>query len=154
VVHFFCPNCWSEIPPGAERCAHCGVDVRSLDQRAFYDKLLGALGHPEPETRARAAHILGEIRAAGAVPIIASLMKRTADPFFAAELATALGRIGGADAERSLREALDHPSFLVRRAVVAALERQGEPVGLSAPERVETNGSPPSCEPASPRSLR
>lgn len=68
MAHFFCRSCWSEIAPRTERCTHCGVDVRSLDERAFHDKLLGALNHPEPETRARAAHILGEIQRLRRVP--------------------------------------------------------------------------------------
>lgn len=55
VIHFFCSGCWAETPTGGGTCPHCGADMEAVQQsRDFVEKLIAALDHPEPETRARA----------------------------------------------------------------------------------------------------
>jgi predicted amidophosphoribosyltransferase len=57
---FYCPNCWKELPGAREICPNCAQRISSWDEKAFTEKLMQALSHPEPETPVRAVHILGE----------------------------------------------------------------------------------------------
>jgi hypothetical protein len=60
VIHLFCPACWVEVSEEARVCPRCGADMEAVQQgRDFVDKLIAALDHPDPETRSRAALILG-----------------------------------------------------------------------------------------------
>jgi HEAT repeat protein len=122
---YFCPACWDTVDPHAVRCPRCSSDIRSLDQRAFSAKLVAALRHPEPATRQRAAFILGELRQTDAIPVLGQILTETAEPFFAAEIARVLGKMGNREADAFLRVALHHEAFLVREAAVEALASKG-----------------------------
>ena len=54
-------------------CPFCRCDLAAVAARAYPEKLIGALYHPEPETRLRAAEILGE---KGYRPAIGPLLAR------------------------------------------------------------------------------
>lgn len=119
---FFCPACWSEVPEQAALCPACGADLEALDRAEFDEKLIRALDHPEPLTALRAAEILGWRRTARAVPALLARYRSGADPFLAAEIALALGRIGGAEARAALRELERDPSVITRRAARKAIQ--------------------------------
>lgn len=138
----FCPSCWETVDPGAVRCPHCLGDLRALDRRAFTAKLIAALRHPEPATQRRAARILGARRDASAVTALGERLRATADPFLAGELVTALGRIGGREAEAPLLDALHHRAFLVRRAALEALVAAGGTLAARALEHAANDASP------------
>jgi HEAT repeat protein len=116
VAVFFCPACWAEVPEKAALCPTCGADLETLDRAEFDQKLIRALDHPEALTAVRAAEILGWRRTARAVPALLARYRRGADPFLAAAIALALGRIGGVEARAALRELERDPSVIVRRA--------------------------------------
>jgi hypothetical protein len=58
----YCPHCWAENVWSATTCRQCGAALHGPDVNGvpYREKLLAALRQPEPETRARAATILGE----------------------------------------------------------------------------------------------
>lgn len=110
---FYCPNCWKELPGEQQLCPHCGQKISSWDEKAFTDKLLQALSHPEPETQMRAVYLLGERRTQEAVGVLTQLFRRTPNPFLKGEVVEAIGKIGGDSVFSLLMEALHHPSFIV-----------------------------------------
>lgn len=138
----FCPSCWETVESGATRCPHCLSDLRALDQRAFTAKLIDALRHPEPGTQRRAARILGERREATGVAALGQQLRATADPLLAGDLATALGMIGGREAEELLVRALRHPAFLVRQAALEGLVSVGGALAARALEHAARDPSP------------
>lgn len=122
---YFCPRCWGGVPRTAALCPHCGADLAALNQAEFEEKLIRALDHPEPQTAARAAAILGRRGSRKAVPALLSRYRAQADPYLAAEIATALGRIGGPDSRRALAALGRDRSVVVARAVREALADLG-----------------------------
>jgi HEAT repeat protein len=120
---FFCPNCWKEIPCAQAVCPHCDHKISSWDEKAFTDKLLQVLSHPEPQTAIRAVYLLGEKRTTEARDALARLFRRTKNPFLQSEVIEAMGKIGGDPAFSLLMEALHHPSFIVRGETAKALAR-------------------------------
>lgn len=120
---FFCTRCWGEVAEAAVRCPHCGDDIAARQSRSdFVDKLLAALRHPEPTTPIRAAWILGCRREPRAVPALVRLAAASSDPFLAEAAVTALGQIGGQEAEAAVRSACHHASPRVRRVAREALQ--------------------------------
>lgn len=138
----FCPACWQVVAATATVCPHCQARLAELDQRAFTAKLIAALGHPEPETRQRAAAILGERGERDAVGPLQRLLASTTEPLLATEIVTALGRIGGTEVEAPLLAALEHPAFAVREAAVAALLARGGAAAETARARAAVDPSP------------
>jgi HEAT repeat protein len=115
----------SQLLEGVAReiCPNCAQRISSWNEKAFTEKLIQALSHPEPETPARAVYILGEKKTAEAVGPLARLFRRSRDPFLQSEIMEAMGKIGGEEALALLMEALRHPSFIVRGEAVKALSR-------------------------------
>lgn len=138
----FCPTCWQTVDPEATSCSRCGSDLTALDRRPFVAKLISALHHPEPMTRQRAAFILGELHDATAVPALGEILVTTAEPFLAAEIAGALGKINGPEAEEILVRALDHRASVVRLAVVRAVIRCGGSAAAVALRKAARDPSP------------
>ena len=120
---FYCPHCWKELAGTRNCCPYCDQKISSWDEKAFTEKLVQALSHPEPETLVRAVYILGEKRTTEAVGPLARLFRRSRDPFLQGEVIEAMGKIGGQDALSLLMEALRHPSFIVRGEAVKAITR-------------------------------
>jgi HEAT repeat protein len=120
---FYCPNCWKELSGAQEGCPYCGQKISSWDEKAFTDKLLQTLSHPEPETPARAVYILGERKTTEAVAALTRLFQRSKNPFLEGEIIEAMGKIGGDAAFSLLVEALHHSSFIVRGEAAKALSR-------------------------------
>jgi HEAT repeat protein len=123
---FFCPQCWYEVRPDATCCPGCGADLSVLDQAEFDEKLVRALGHPEPLTAIRAAEILGGRHSRRAVDALRERYRVGADPYLAAAIATALGRIGGQEA-RHVLELLAHDSSVIVRNTVEKALKEFEP---------------------------
>jgi len=123
----YCPACWNEVPLGAAGCPACGADLEALDAADFDAKLVRALRHPEAATRMRAAQILGRRRARTAVPALLARWREGADPYLTAEIALALGRIGGEAAMAALREVGTDPSVVVRATAGPIPRRSRKP---------------------------
>ena len=120
---FYCPNCWKELSGAQEVCPYCGQKISSWDEKAFTDKLLQALSHPESETPVRAVYILGEKKTTEAVGALTRLFRRSKDPFLQGEIIEAMGKIGSDAVFSLLVEALHHPSFIVRGEAAKGLSR-------------------------------
>ena len=101
---FFCPGCWKIIPADVKTCPFCGCDLAAAAARSYPEKLIGALHHPEPETRLRAAEIL---RDQGYCPAIGPLLARAReelreprrDIFFLGALLRSARKLGAPDQE-------------------------------------------------------
>jgi HEAT repeat protein len=89
--------------------------------RDFTAKLIAALDHPEPETRARAAFILDLRREACSVEPLMRVVCRAEDPFLVEAAIEALGRIGDPRCRKVLEAALDRWTLRVRLAARQAL---------------------------------
>jgi HEAT repeat protein len=121
---FYCVQCWRELPPGATICPACGADVERLsDERSYVQKLMAALSHPEPQTPVRAAWLLGQLRAAEAVPVLTRVVQESSDPYLVEAAVEALGRIGDPICRATLEWALHRGALRVRRAAEQALRR-------------------------------
>lgn len=92
MITWFCPDCFTEVDPKAERCPSCGSST-DPDDRTYEQKLVRALDHHLSDRRRLAARILGVIRSQAAVPRLAEAALDPADPYVAAEAARSLALI-------------------------------------------------------------
>jgi len=123
---FFCPHCWSRVRENEKICPDCKAEIFPLDQRSYFEKLVGALRHPVATTRMRAAYILGEIGdKRGIKPLVKVIGQswQTESLFFLREIVIALGKIDGDEVVPALVHLLDHPSFLIREAALKSLPK-------------------------------
>lgn len=123
----YCPKCWAENQPGDRVCRRCGALLKAKKGEDFVDKLIAALGHPEPLTRRRAAWILGELHERRALgPLIASVESST-DLDLLEGAVEALGKIGDPRAVDALARVLSTSYLAVKLKAVEALGRIGGP---------------------------
>ncbi|WKU15053.1 HEAT repeat domain-containing protein [Fervidibacter sacchari] len=57
----FCPQCFAMNKEAATNCEQCGAPLDEPIGSDYVERLIHALDHPEPNTRATAALILGKI---------------------------------------------------------------------------------------------
>jgi len=115
----FCTTCWTLISDATRMCPSCGADLEH-DSRSFEQKLIAALDHPLPSSRARICWILGQLQPAWAVPL---LSKKAEDPdlYVRLEALRALGTIGDESAVPLLQGARKDKSVLIRKEAESAL---------------------------------
>ena len=99
--------------------AACDV-LETMPGTEAADALRAALGTTSGNSKAAVIHALGERRELRVVPDLIRLLG-DADALLATSAAQALGRTGGNEAVKALREALTSPTEPVRAAVVDAL---------------------------------
>ncbi|HZT07722.1 MAG TPA: HEAT repeat domain-containing protein [Chloroflexota bacterium] len=129
----YCTECWAEQLPGAKTCWRCGADVATVPEIDYVTKLIRALDHPEPDTPARAAAILGELHAERAVGPLCHVVTERNELGLLESAATALGQIGRIEAIPALEHLLERPSFLtVRLRAIEALAAIGGPGAYQA----------------------
>jgi HEAT repeat protein len=90
-------------------------------QRDFVDKLIAALDHPEPETRARAALILGLRREERGIDPLVRVVRQGEDAHLVEAAVEALGRIGDPRCRPALQAVASRGTVRVRRAARRAL---------------------------------
>lgn len=90
-------------------------------QRDFVDKLIAALDHPEPETRALAAMILGWRGEKRGVDPLLHVVLREDDAYLVEAAVEALGRIGDPRCRPALQAAASRGQLHVRHAALRAL---------------------------------
>ena len=117
----FCTRCWSGMRTEDIVCPGCGARVDD-DPRSFEQKLIAALAHPLPETRSRICWLLGQKRAAWAIPHLLKMLG-DADLFVRVAALRALGEIGDPSAESALQAASKDDKPLVRVVAQGALEQ-------------------------------
>ena len=126
----YCPKCWAENQPGEKVCRRCGASLKAKTGEDFVDKLIAALGHPEPLTRRRAAWILGELHERRALgPLIAAVESST-DLDLLEGAVEALGKIGDVRAVDALAKLLPQSYLSVKLKAVEALGRIGGPKAM------------------------
>jgi HEAT repeat protein len=119
-LHYFCPNCWEEIPKDTKICPFCGANLEDLEEKNTYlEKLILALRSKDGFTARRAAYILGEIGNPQAIDALATTIEEQ-DPYVAAEAVMALAKIGGIRALDIVERAKSHPYITVRKAAFEA----------------------------------
>ncbi len=123
MISFFCPCCWREVAEKDATCPWCGGDIRGADAKPFPERLRSALHHSEPQTRVRAAWILGELKEESAVQELIALAEEAEDSFVAEAAVEALGKIGAAEALTALERANERGTVRVRLAARKALEQ-------------------------------
>lgn len=124
---YYCPHCWATVPARAELCPACGAIIEDPGAD-IVAKYAAALRHPQPETRLRAAWLLGRMRAVRAVPeLLAVIAGRGRDPYLLSAAARSLGQIGDRQAVPGLIALLRDPpvSYMVRVEAVKALAALG-----------------------------
>jgi len=129
---YYCPFCWFESPNPFETCPCCRHDLEQLKRMDYWERLALSLEHPEPETRYRAAHILGLLRERKALPGLMQAAEKSKDNFLLQEIAWALGEINDPASFSQLSGFLTHPSFLVRKEAVQALGKLGGKPAMEA----------------------
>lgn len=115
---FYCPHCWHELQEDVAVCPACGKEIKeSWKAKAFVEKLIEALRHPEPTTPIRAALLLGNIKDLRAVAPLSLLAKTSEDVFIVQAAVHALGEIKTPEATAFLHSIRDHPAAMVRAEV-------------------------------------
>lgn len=127
MLSFFCPYCWRRVSENDAICPKCSEDIRAADARPFAEKLRAALHHSEPQTRVRAAWILGERREVSGVPDLMAVVIEADDAFVAEAAVEALGKIGAREAVVVLEQAQEQGTVRVRRAAQRALDQIKSP---------------------------
>ena len=94
MLSFFCPYCWRRVSEDNSICPRCAGDIRAAEAKPFAEKFRAALHHSEPQTRVRAAWILGERKKASGAPDHMAVVAETDDAFVAEAAVEALGKIG------------------------------------------------------------
>jgi HEAT repeat protein len=115
MVHYFCPRCWSDFTEDVTRCPQCGLNIHEFwDSKDHIERLVVALHHRDPETRLRAAWLLGRSKDPRAVPPLIDLIRQTQEVYLAREAVSALGNIDSDEAREFLRTLVHHPAKMVR----------------------------------------
>jgi HEAT repeat protein len=126
VIHY-CPHCWMEIPPEAERCPHCG-ELTDDSDLPFVDRLLGTLRHPEPTRAGLAIDLLAErLHEPRAVEPLIELLASAHDAAILKQAAHGLGVLRDRRAVAPLARLLgdaDAP-YVARREAAFALGKLG-----------------------------
>ncbi len=146
----FCPQCWKEIPPDADRCPHCGqpTDETGLP---FVDRLLLTLRHPEPTRAGLAIDLLaGHLREPRAVLPLIDLLNTAHDIAILQQAAHGLGLLADQRAVPALIHLLENEdAALVARCEAAlALGRVGGEEAGQALERARIDPRPSVAEAA------
>jgi len=123
MLSFFCPYCWRRVSENDAICPKCSGDIRAADARPFAEKLRAALHHSEPQTRVRAAWILGERKEDSGVPDLMAVVIEADDAFVAEAAVEALGKICAPEAVAVLKQAQEQGTVRVRWAAHKALDQ-------------------------------
>ncbi len=101
------------------------------DGENYMEKLIGDLRHPEPQTRLRAAWVLGVKKESGAVgPLVRAIGENRDAPYILATIATALGLIGDIRALDEVIALLKNSYLVVRTAAAEAIGLIGNARGI------------------------
>jgi len=139
MLSFFCPCCWRRVSENYSTCPKCGGDIPAAETQAFAEKLRAALHHSEPQTRVRAAWILGERKEVSGVPDLMAVVVEADDAFVAEAAVEALGKIGAPEAIAVLEQAQKQGTVRVRRAAHRALDQ------IKAPRVQRVEAVPRGC---------
>jgi HEAT repeat protein len=109
----------------ATHCERCGADLDEPIGSDYVERLIHALDHPEPNTRALAALLLGKIGDERALPVLCAKAKTSKDMALLEAIAEALGNFCSPDAEDALMHLSQSLWLAVRVKASEALRRIG-----------------------------
>lgn len=129
-MQFYCPVCFAEITGDQQDapCPVCGATPAEWRQRDYTDRLIHALGHPNPEVRMGAIISLGNRREPrAAIPLAECALAHPIDVVQALAIVDALRTIEPSpERDRALTLLAGHPARAVRRAAVREKARGDE----------------------------
>ena len=121
----FCPNCFAMNLETAATCKRCGAILDEPVGSDYVERLIHALDHPEPNTRALAALLLGKIGGERALRALCEKAHTSDDMALLEAIAEALGDLQSQQAFETLN-LLAHSSWLtVRVKAKESLRRWG-----------------------------
>jgi hypothetical protein len=107
-----CPKCWQEVGKTATGCPACGFNIQEFwNSKDYFDKLILALNHPEPNSQINAACVLGKLKDARAVDPLINLVKHTKNDTVAKAAVRALADINTEKARQFLSTLVGCGSF-------------------------------------------
>lgn len=122
----FCPRCFAELPSALPQCLRCGLALDSWERDVPYsERLIHALGHPNPEVRMGAIIALGGRReTAACAALLHCALIWPSDVVQGLEIVRALQAMEATDAPVPMlvRLAEEHPAHAIRRAALGALD--------------------------------
>jgi HEAT repeat protein len=113
----FCPACVARNQWDADRCVACGANLATSD--SYDQRLMWALDHPDTERAMIASQLLARRKVKAAIDRLIEAT-RSPDAYRAAAAARALVTFDDDWARAAVQGLRDHPSALVRRAVLEA----------------------------------
>jgi HEAT repeat protein len=105
----------------ATHCERCGADLDEPIGSDYVERLIHALDHPEPNTRALAALLLGKIGGERALTALCDKAKTSKDMALLEAIAEALENFCSPDAEDALTHLSQSPWLTVRVKAFEAL---------------------------------
>ncbi len=143
MVTKFCPRCFAMNKPTAERCEKCGADLDEPIGSDYIDRLIHALEHPEPNTRAMAAQLLGRIGSERGLNALCKKAITSRDMALLEAVAEALGNFRTQEAVWALAHLLRTSWLSVRVRAAEALRRIGTEQALTVLREVGANDQSP-----------
>lgn len=117
-----CPKCWQEVGETATGCPACGFNIQEFwNSKGYFEKLILALNHSEPNSQINAACVLGKLKDARAVDPLINLVKNTKNDTVAKAAVRALADINTEKAKQFLSTLVDHPARMIRDEVMTIL---------------------------------
>lgn len=121
----FCPRCFAMNAETQTHCERCGADLNEPIGNDYVERLIHALDHPEPNTRALAALLLGKIGDERALTALCVKAKTSKDMALLEAIAEALGNFYSPDAKDALMHLSQSPWLTVRVKASESLRRIG-----------------------------
>jgi len=116
----FCTHCWKETTSDKRTCPHCGANLE-LDSRSFESKLVSALDHPLPETRARICWLIGRNKIDAAAKRLMWVSQDDHDMFVRRAAVEALGHLSFPGIEQFLMFLLTKDNAWLNHSIQDAL---------------------------------
>jgi HEAT repeat protein len=137
----YCPNCWAENLLYVTACDRCGTALAESGPIFYDQKLMRALHHPIPETRAVAATLLGQRRDLQALPVLLSRLLEETDMGVLCAISKTVGQLGDCRAVAPLAQCLAQlQALVVALSIVDALAALA---GTGCWEALEVLKAPP-----------
>ena len=121
----FCPRCFAMNKEAATNCEQCGEPLDESIGSDYVERLIHALDHPEPNTRATAALILGKIGDQRALDALCSKAETSKDMTLLEAIAEALGHFPSQKAIDALAHLLRTSWLPVRVKAAESLKQFG-----------------------------